>query len=47
MIRFVQGVKSTSGLLEMARDWQLKVDTRVKLVIPDDIVKTKQIPDIV
>ena len=54
LIRFVkegekpnQGVKSTSGLLDLARDWELLVDTRVRLVIPDDIVKTKQRPDIV
>ena len=54
LIRFVkegekpnQGVKSTSGLLDLARDWELLVDTHVRLVIPDDIVKTKQRPDIV
>ena len=34
-----QGVKSTSGLLDLARDWELLVDTHVMLVIPDDIVK--------
>ena len=54
LIRFVkegekpnQGVKCTSGLLDLHRDWELKVDTHVKLVISDDLVKTKQIPDIV
>ena len=54
LIRFVkegekpnQGVKSTSGLLDLDRDWELLVDTQVRLVIPDDIVNTKQRPDIV
>ena len=36
-----QGVKSTSGLLDLARDWELLVNTHPRLVIPDDIVKTK------
>ena len=54
LIRFIkegekpnQGVKSTSGLLDLAMDWELLVDTHVRLVIPDDIVKIKQRPDTV
>ena len=54
LIRFIKegeksnkGVKRTSGLLNLARDWELKVDTHVKLVIPEDIVKTKYRPDII
>ena len=35
------------GPLDLTRDWELMVDTHVRLVIPDDIVKTKQRPDIV
>ena len=40
-----QGVKSTSGILDLAKDWELRVDTPVKL-IPDDF-KIKQRLDIV
>ena len=39
-------MKSTSGLLDLAGDWELMVYTHVRLVIADDIVKTKQRPDI-
>ena len=34
-------------MLELAKDWLPKVDIHEKLVIPEDIVKTKQWPDIV
>ena len=40
-------VVMTSGVLDLAKDWVLKADIHEKLVIPEDIVKTKQRPDIV
>ena len=53
-IRFVKegekpkrGERITTGILDVAKDWQLRVDINEKLVVPEDIVKTKQRPDIV
>ena len=54
VIRFVKegekakkGERLTTGLLDLAQDWQLRVDIHEKLVVPEFIVKTKQRPDIV